>query len=168
MFLYQLPSILHPFTSNHVFPLLLTLNAFTINRSVQQHVSNYTQSTSEGDLLHFIPQILGTYTHSISVHFPTVSKHQEWIMSRKRGHPVSHQRFESDTPSTSQKLFSLSQLARPPLWCSGLSSWGPLVSTTEEVLKTGSGSGLETRDYSRRDPPRWPRDIPLPQTLTLT
>jgi hypothetical protein len=77
---------------------------------------------------------------------------------------------------------------RPPLWSSGQSSWlqiqrsgfhfrcykifweavgverGPLslVSTTEELLgRKSSGSGLENRDYDRRDPPRWQRDTPL-------
>jgi hypothetical protein len=33
-----------------------------------------------------------------------------------------------------------------------------LVSTIEEVLgRKSSGSGLESRDYDRRDPSRWPR-----------
>jgi hypothetical protein len=37
-----------------------------------------------------------------------------------------------------------------------------LVSTTEGLLKRkSSGSGLENRDYGRRDPPRWQRDSPL-------
>jgi hypothetical protein len=42
---------------------------------------------------------------------------------------------------------------------------GPLslVSTIEELLekKKSSGSGLEIQEYSRRDPLRRPRDIPL-------
>jgi hypothetical protein len=73
--------------------------------------------------------------------------------------------------------------SRPPLWSSGQSSWlqvqtsgfesrrcqvswevlglerGPLslVSTIEELLeRKSSGSGLEIRDYCRRDPSRWP------------
>jgi hypothetical protein len=77
----------------------------------------------------------------------------------------------------------------PPLWSSGQSSclqiqrsgfdsrryhifWeavglerGPLslVSTTEELLgRKGSGSCLESREYGRRDPPRWLRDTPVP------
>jgi hypothetical protein len=84
---------------------------------------------------------------------------------------------------------------RPPLWSSGQSSWlqiqtsgfdsrryhifwevmglerGPfsLVSTTEELLeKTSSGSGLESREYGRRDPSRWPRGTLYPQKMTLT
>jgi hypothetical protein len=33
-----------------------------------------------------------------------------------------------------------------------------LVSTTEELLgRKSSGSGLESREYGRRDPSRWPR-----------
>jgi hypothetical protein len=41
---------------------------------------------------------------------------------------------------------------------------GPLslVATIEELLgRKSSGSGLESRDYGRRDPPRWLREIPL-------
>jgi hypothetical protein len=40
---------------------------------------------------------------------------------------------------------------------------GPLslVSTIQELLgRKSSGSGLENREYGRRDPPRWPRDTP--------
>jgi hypothetical protein len=75
-------------------------------------------------------------------------------------------------------------LSWPPLWSSGQSSWiqiqkfgfdsrcyqifweavglerGPLclVSSTEELLeRKSSGSGLENREYSRRDPSCWPR-----------
>jgi hypothetical protein len=48
---------------------------------------------------------------------------------------------------------------------------GPLslVSTTEELLKRKkiSGSGLESREYGRRDPSRWPRGT-YPQKLALT
>jgi hypothetical protein len=83
----------------------------------------------------------------------------------------------------------------PPLWCTGQSSclqiqrswfdsrryqifWevvgleqGPLslVSTTEELLgRKGSGSGLKSREYGRRDPSRWPRGTLYPQELALT
>jgi hypothetical protein len=76
--------------------------------------------------------------------------------------------------------------SRPLLWSSGQSSWllirrsgfdsrryqifwevvglerGPLglLSTTEELLgRNSSGSCLESREYSRRDPSRWPRGI---------
>jgi hypothetical protein len=44
-----------------------------------------------------------------------------------------------------------------------------LVSTTEELLeRTSSGSGLEIREYGRRDPSRWPRGTLYPQKLALT
>jgi hypothetical protein len=44
-----------------------------------------------------------------------------------------------------------------------------LVSTTEKVLEiNSSGSGLETREYGRGDPLRWPRDTLNPQKLALT
>jgi hypothetical protein len=48
---------------------------------------------------------------------------------------------------------------------------GPLslVSTVEDPLgRKSSGSGLERREYSRRDPSRWSRDIFYPQQLALT
>jgi hypothetical protein len=40
---------------------------------------------------------------------------------------------------------------------------GPLslVSTIEELLERKSGSDLENREYSHRDPLRWPRDPPF-------
>jgi hypothetical protein len=48
---------------------------------------------------------------------------------------------------------------------------GPLslVSTIEELhgRKCG-GSGIENREYGRRDPSRWPRDTLYPQKLALT
>jgi hypothetical protein len=48
---------------------------------------------------------------------------------------------------------------------------GPLslVSTTEELLeRKSSGSGLESREYGRRDPSRRPRGTLYPQKLALT
>jgi hypothetical protein len=87
-------------------------------------------------------------------------------------------------------------LLRQPLWSSGQSSWlqsrrsgfDPqryqifweivglergalnLVSITEELLgKKSSGSGIENREYGRRDHwSRWPRDTHYPQQLALT
>jgi hypothetical protein len=83
----------------------------------------------------------------------------------------------------------------PPLWFSGQSSWlqiqrsefdsrnyqifweveglerGPLslVSTIEELLgRKSSGSGLESWNHDRRDPPRWTRDTLYKQKLALT
>jgi hypothetical protein len=48
---------------------------------------------------------------------------------------------------------------------------GPLslVSITEELLeRKSSGSGLENREYGRRDPSRSPRGTLYPQKLALT
>jgi hypothetical protein len=48
---------------------------------------------------------------------------------------------------------------------------GPLslMSTTEEVLeRKSSGSGVEIREYARKDPPCGPRDTLHPQKLVLT
>jgi hypothetical protein len=47
---------------------------------------------------------------------------------------------------------------------------GPLslMSTIEELLeRESSGSGLEMREYGRRDPSRWPRGTLYPQKLAL-
>jgi hypothetical protein len=87
------------------------------------------------------------------------------------------------------------QVIWPPLWSGGQSSclqiqrsgfdsrryqifWevvglerGPLslLSTTEEVLgRKSSGSGIEIREYGRRDQSRWPSGTLYPQTLALT
>jgi hypothetical protein len=49
--------------------------------------------------------------------------------------------------------------------------WGPLslVTTIEELLeRKSSGSGLESLEYDRRDPLRWPRGSVYPQKLALT
>jgi hypothetical protein len=44
-----------------------------------------------------------------------------------------------------------------------------LVSTTEELLeRKSSDSGLEIREYGRRDPSRWPRGTLYPQKFALT
>jgi hypothetical protein len=91
-------------------------------------------------------------------------------------------------------IFSMANIniiRRDRLWSSGQSSWlqiqmsgydslryeifwelgggerGPLslVSKTEELLgRESSGSGLEIREYSRRDPSRWPSDTFYPQS----
>jgi hypothetical protein len=85
--------------------------------------------------------------------------------------------------------------SRPPLWHSAQSSWLQiqrsgfdsrryqifwqvvglergqlsLVSTTEELLERKiSGFGLESREYSRRNPSRQPRGTLYPQMLALT
>jgi hypothetical protein len=44
-----------------------------------------------------------------------------------------------------------------------------LVSTIEELLESkSSGSGLENRDYGRRDQSHWPRGILYAQKFQLT
>jgi hypothetical protein len=43
-----------------------------------------------------------------------------------------------------------------------------LVSTTELLGRNSSGSGLETREYGREDPLRWPRDTLYQLKLALT
>jgi hypothetical protein len=92
------------------------------------------------------------------------------------------------SPFWLRSIFIPVHVFRPPLWYNGQSSWlqiqrpgfdsrcyqifwevaglerGPLslVSTIEELLgRKSSGSGLEIREYGRKDPPRWPLDIPL-------
>jgi hypothetical protein len=90
--------------------------------------------------------------------------------------------------------FTYSLQAWPPLSSSGQSSWlqiqrsgfdfrryqifwevvgleqGPLslVSTIEELLEKKSGSGLQSREYGRKDPWRWPRGSLHPPNLALT
>jgi hypothetical protein len=83
----------------------------------------------------------------------------------------------------------------PPLWSSGQNSWlqiqrswfnsrryqifwqvvgieqGPLslVSTIDDLLgRKSSVSGLENREYGRRNPSLWPRETLYQQTLVLT
>jgi hypothetical protein len=83
----------------------------------------------------------------------------------------------------------------PPLWSSGQSTWLQsqrsgfdfgyhqiswevvglervplrLLGTIEEQLeRNSSGSGLESREYGRRDPSHWPRGTLYPQKFTLT
>jgi hypothetical protein len=99
--------------------------------------------------------------------------------------------------SAVQRFRSHEYLVGPPLWSSGQRSWlqnqrpgfdfrryqifwevvglerGPLslVSTIEklQVLESkSSGSGLESREYGRRDKSRWPRGTLYLQTLALT
>jgi hypothetical protein len=86
----------------------------------------------------------------ISVGLPLLSSGQSsWLQIRR-----SRIRF----PSTTRK--KLVGLERGPL---------SLASTTEELLgRSSSGSGLESREYGRRDPSRWPRGTLYPQKSALT
>jgi hypothetical protein len=62
-------------------------------------------------------------------------------------------------PSTTRKI-KVVGLERGPL---------SLVSTTEELLwRKSSGSGLENREYVRRDPSHWPRGTLYAQQLAIT
>jgi hypothetical protein len=101
----------------------------------------------------------------------------------------------SESRGTFTVLVSWGAMRWPPLWPSGQSSWlqiqrpgfycrryqifwevvclerGPLslVSTTEELLgRKSNGSGIENREYGRRNPSRWPRNTFYPQKLALT
>jgi hypothetical protein len=85
--------------------------------------------------------------------------------------------FKSHARSVWRPLWSSGQCSRLQIQRSGFDYrsyqifWdvvglerGPLslVNTIEELLEWKSrGSGLENRDYGRRDPPGWPRDTPL-------
>jgi hypothetical protein len=67
-------------------------------------------------------------------------------------------RGQGSIPSTTRK--KVVGLERGPL---------SLVSTIEELPKRkSSGSGLENREYGRRDPSRWPRGTLYPQKLAIT
>jgi hypothetical protein len=93
------------------------------------------------------------------------------------------------------ELLLIIHTGRSPLWSTGQSCWlqnqrsafdsrrcqifwevvglerGPLslVSTIEELLERKSrGSGLESREYGRRDSSRWPLGALCPQKLALT
>jgi hypothetical protein len=118
-------------------------------------------------------------THSTHRHpsLPTVRFLQVWTKTKLRG------------------LSPRANYTRRPLLSSGQSSWlqiqrsgfdsrcyqifwevvgleqGPLslVSTNEELLeRKSSGSGLEIRQYGRRDPSCWPRGTLYPEKLALT
>jgi hypothetical protein len=118
-------------------------------------------------------------------------------LQRHRCHTFRALRFRTNRGQTDSYIFICIDVeeSRPPLWSSGQSSWlqiqrsgfdsrryqifwevvglkrGPLslVSTIEELLERKSnGSGLERGEYSRRDPPRWPRGTLYPQDLALT
>jgi hypothetical protein len=51
---------------------------------------------------------------------------------------------------------------------SGTGSTQPREYNCGDTLKKSSGSGLEIREYGRRDPSRWPRSTFYPQKLALT
>jgi hypothetical protein len=107
-----------------------------------------------------------------------------------RSAPITDERLEGTSGNIPMKPVQI--LLWPPLWSSGQSSWlqiqssmfdtrryqifwelvglerGPpiLVIATEELLaRKSSSSGLESREYGRRDPSRWPRGTLYPQKV---
>jgi hypothetical protein len=103
-----------------------------------------------------IPKNVFIFTPNFTLHISAVgltlwfSGHSSWLQ-------IQRSRFDS---RRYQIFWEVAGLERGPL---------SLVSTTEELLgrKKISGSGLENREYDRRDPSRWPRDILYPQKLAL-
>jgi hypothetical protein len=102
------------------------------------------------------PQILLlTFAHSnsrsASIWTASVSRGQSsWLQNQKSG-------FDSRHYHTFWEVVGL--------------EWGPpsFVSTIEELLgRKSSSSGLEIREYDRRDPSRWPRVTLYLQKLALT
>jgi hypothetical protein len=118
---------------------------------------------------------------------------QEWVPGIFLGvNGARRVRLTISRPSmnrVSRKFHNSMGLYRPSLWSSGQSSWlqiqrsgvifweavgperDPLspVSTTEELLEIkSSSSGLENRDYGRRDSSRWQRGTLYPQKLALS
>jgi hypothetical protein len=101
----------------------------------------------------------------------------------------------TDLKAEKRKQKGVVRIGRAPLWSTGESLWiqiqrsgfdsrryqifwevvglerGPfsLMSKIEELLgRNSSGSGLEIREYDRRDPSRWPRGTLYQQKLALT
>jgi hypothetical protein len=135
--------------------------------------------------LPLLPHVLFSASHILTV-FVTAFLKRDW-------HPLRAMApFKGDLDSLHRAPGSL---GLPPPWSSGQSVWllvqrsgfdswryqifwevvglerGPisLVSTTEDLLgRKSSGSGLEIREYGRRDPSRWPRSTLYPQKLALT
>jgi hypothetical protein len=80
------------------------------------------------------------------------------LWSSGQGSCLQIQRSRIDSRSH-QILWEVVGLERGPL-C--------LVSTTEELLgRKSSGSGVEIREYGRRDPSRWPRGTLYPQKVGI-
>jgi hypothetical protein len=90
--------------------------------------------------------------------------------------------------SLTEKFVSCDRRSGPPLWSSDQSSWLQIhrpgfdsrrsdflrssesgTESTQPLLgRKSSVSGLESREYGRRDPSRWPRGTLNPQKLALT
>jgi hypothetical protein len=146
----------------------------------KQHITQKT--CTKYSALHCLQVLTQNWFHSIETYLPP-SDTEVIDLDKKFLRPSVHLEEPSVGP-------------RPPLWSSGQSSWlqtrrsgfdsrhyqkkkakvmglerGPIsfVSTIEELLeRKSSGSGLENREYGRRDLSRWPRGTLYPQKLTFT
>jgi hypothetical protein len=112
-------------------------------------------------------------THGVIM--PSSASDQSWWGSGCITYPIQH---------TGQPLWSSGQNSWLQIRSSGFDSrryqiswevadleWGPLslVSKTEKVLeRKSSGSGLENKEYGRRDLLRWPHGTLYPQKLAPT
>jgi hypothetical protein len=98
----------------------------------------------------------GARYQDILTDWPSVVKNLTWppLWSSGKGSRLKYQRSGFD--SRCYKIFwDVVGLEGRPL---------SLVSTTEEILgRNSNGSGLEIREYGRRDSSRWPRTALYPQ-----
>jgi hypothetical protein len=105
-----------------------------------------------GDVLCFL-----CGTNSIYICYVEESRLPLWSSVQSSWLQIQRSRFDS---RCYQIFWEVADLERGPL---------SLVSTIEELLETkSSGSGLEIREYGRRDPSRWPRGNFYPKKLALT
>jgi hypothetical protein len=103
-----------------------------------------------GDVLCFLWGTNWIYICYVEGSRPPLWSKSSWLQTQRSG-------FDS---RRYQILWEVMGLERGPL---------SLVSTTEELLeRKSSGSGLENREYGRRDTSRWPHGTLHPQKLALT
>jgi hypothetical protein len=112
-----------------------------MKKKLQEEWKEYAWQDYEGEINQFICQ---------NVRSPLWSRGQgSWLQIRRSG-------FDSRR----YQIFWVVDLERGPF---------SLGSTTEELLgRKSNGSGLESREYVRRDPSRWPRGTLYQQKLALT
>jgi hypothetical protein len=97
------------------------------------------------------------HVNSTLQHSEAIADFASWL--------VGHRPAQCNTSLRAAFLYRV-RLRVPPVRVPGYRSKGPalplsLVSTIQVPLgRESSGSGLESREYGRRDPPRWPRDTP--------
>jgi hypothetical protein len=85
-----------------------------------------------------------------------------WYVDHLCGQVVTVPGYRSRGPGLDSRRYQM-------FWEVGVLEWGQLslMSTNEELLgRYSSGSGLESREYDRRDPVRWPRDTLYLQKFT--